>query len=254
QVFQPLTPLAAFNGVATGSGIAPWTLAVLDNVQGNGGELISWSMEACTEREDPPLLIRNETLWLEAGNTKPISDLNLRAQDPSTAPADMVFTLVTLPDSGVLELSGIPLAVGETFTQENINNGDLTYTATTADPSSPAADQFDFTVTSATGGWVGVPTFIIDVRPVSNDKLLKGGWSIYPNPATDMLTLTRDQVPAGDVTIRLVDIQGRIILQKKMDYARQTEQLNVSEIAEGVYGVQVSDENGVFVHKVLIKR
>ncbi|MEL6626272.1 MAG: reprolysin-like metallopeptidase [Bacteroidota bacterium] len=251
QSFIPLTPLSAFDGGPSGSGVAPWTLSILDNIQGTGGRFVDWKLEVCNAGASAPILLRNETLWLEAGNTRVISDLILRAQEITTLPADMIFTIVTLPDSGTIALAGAALTIGSTFTQEDINNGDFTYTSNGAVAS---ADQFDFTVTSANGGWLGVPTFEIDVRPVSNDDVLENGWSIYPNPAQDILMVEWDQVPVGNVSIKLFDVQGRTIITQTFANVQQIEKLDVSRIPSGVYGVQVSDENGIFVRKVLIER
>jgi hypothetical protein len=75
----------------------------------------------------------------------------LLTTDIDDGPADLTYTLTDTPDSGQLRLNGAPIAVGGTFTQDDVNNGRLTYLHNGVDQS---RDEFAFTV--ADGGESGV--------------------------------------------------------------------------------------------------
>jgi hypothetical protein len=82
--------------------------------------------------------------------------------DPGDAASEVVYTLTALPVQGTLYLDGTALAPGDSFTQQNINDGLLTYTndatlpdanpdgfsfSVADDDSTPVADSFTINVT-----------------------------------------------------------------------------------------------------------
>lgn len=72
----------------------------------------------------PPSLVAN-TIRIAIGSSNFINAAELLAVDEGTAPENIVFTLETLPpaSTGILMKDGEPLAVGETFTQADIDAG-----------------------------------------------------------------------------------------------------------------------------------
>ena len=64
-----------------------------------------------------------------------------------TAAGELVYALTTAPMHGTVRASGSDLGVNDTFTQEDIDNGALTYEH---DGTETASDSFDFTVTDGT--------------------------------------------------------------------------------------------------------
>ncbi|NEO52128.1 MAG: tandem-95 repeat protein [Okeania sp. SIO3B5] len=100
---------------------------------------------------DPPV---GTTTDLSAfiGQTKVIPTENLQFIDPDVAtatPASVQYTLTEVPTLGTLQQGGETLAVGSTFTQENLDNGEISYATTTA---GIGTDSFNFLVTDQEGG------------------------------------------------------------------------------------------------------
>lgn len=87
----------------------------------------------------------------QAGSLE-INAAQLRTDDPDDGPAELTYTLTAAPARGVLHLNGVDLVTGDTFTQDDVNNGRVSYTHNGADKT---ADAFDFTV--ADGGEDGAP-------------------------------------------------------------------------------------------------
>ncbi len=65
---------------------------------------------------------------------------------------------------------------------------------------------------------------------------------IYPNPARDVLNVSFDLGQDADATITIMDIMGRTVFQSSNNYlsGKQTETINVSNLAEGHYILTVS--------------
>ncbi len=112
---------------------------------------------------------------VDAAMTTVITSADLQATDEETAdPNLLVFTIMSAPVEGQLELTTNPgVAVG-TFTQADIDNGDLVYVHTGA---SDVIDSFDFTVSDGSLS-SGVQTFSLftgDVVPfASGDATVTG--------------------------------------------------------------------------------
>ncbi|MEZ4684607.1 MAG: T9SS type A sorting domain-containing protein [Bacteroidia bacterium] len=76
---------------------------------------------------------------------------------------------------------------------------------------------------------------------------------LYPNPASDRLTLSGDF--AAKATIRLFSLSGKLVLSPKVVQPGSPEvELNVSSLSAGMYFLQVMSESGrVWSEKVLVE-
>jgi uncharacterized repeat protein (TIGR01451 family) len=116
-----------------------------------------------------PVQTVNATLNVNEGDAELITQTNLRYIDGEQTAAEVTYTVATVPVNGTLLLGATPLVASDTFTQAQINNGQLSYQH---DGSETAFDSFDFTVTD---GFVTVPltdTFNININAVNDDPTL----------------------------------------------------------------------------------
>ena len=86
--------------------------------------------------------IRAHMVSIELGGSIVIDSALLRAEDPDDGPSGLTYTITALPTSGTLELAGATVSLGQTFTQQTIDAGLLSYTHNGVDEST---DSFDFT-------------------------------------------------------------------------------------------------------------
>ena len=86
-----------------------------------------------------------------------ISNTYLRAEHAGLYHHFITYTLTSLPAYGSLKLDGTILGLNDTFTQEDIDLGKLTFT----DDQSHTNDSFSFTVADTIGGSVAESTFEI---------------------------------------------------------------------------------------------
>ena len=82
---------------------------------------------------------------------------HLRAEHAGLYHDLITYTLTVLPVNGVLKLDGVVLAVNDTFTQQNLDDGKLTFT----DDESHVNGEFSFTVADVIGGTIAESEFSI---------------------------------------------------------------------------------------------
>jgi len=71
---------------------------------------------------------------------------------------------------------------------------------------------------------------------------------IYPNPTNSGIVTIQSSV-SGEKYIKLFDINGRLVLNKKLN----SDYLNIGSIDSGMYFVQVTVEGKISNSKLIIK-
>jgi len=79
------------------------------------------------------------------------------------------------------------------------------------------------------------PDLISDTK----DELTDSNFVVYPNPTTTELTVAFTQRQSGK--LRLINLQGQLLLQQDFRDTKQLD-LNVGHLAEGLYYIQVTDD------------
>lgn len=80
------------------------------------------------------------------------------------------------------------------------------------------------------------------------------GISVWPNPATDVLSITLGQA-TGRVSVDMMDVTGRVIRSTSSNrvQANGTMQMKVSDLATGEYMVRVKHDRGTSMHRVVVR-
>ncbi|RLS75286.1 MAG: DUF2341 domain-containing protein, partial [Planctomycetota bacterium] len=133
----------------------------------------------------------------------------LLTTDVDNSNNELVYTLSILPAQGVLKLNGITLGSGDTFTQTQVNAGQLTYDH---DGTEGATDSFSFSVDDGLGTDTGVLVNfqingINDNSPVitSNGAGPATGISVSENStAVTIVQATDTDLPAETITYSIV--------------------------------------------------
>lgn len=109
-----------------------------------------------------PQVTTDVELSTSFGQTSVITSSLLNTTDASgITPADLTYTLATIPADGNLDLNGVPLAVGGQFTQADIDDGGLTFVNT---GSTATTDDFTFTVADTNGNTSPQATYAIQIN------------------------------------------------------------------------------------------
>lgn len=244
-------PLSAFNG-QNSTGI--WTLRVKDNIVGGGGGFTAFSLEFCASASiQPPYLVNNNVLELTPGANAIIPNNLLLTEDANNSATQLDYTLVTVPQYGILDKTGAgTLKPGDHFTQADINNGILRFYdyGTNTGP-----DGFRFVVTDGEGGFLAVPKFIINAVMVNTQDAANRplNFDVYPNPASETVWVNIDRLESSNLRISLWDLSGRMVLEDLLPAGTNQLRLNTSAFASGMYVVRVEGARGVGLKKVVLR-
>ena len=91
------------------------------------------------------------------------------------------------------------------------------------------------------------------VGRLSNSNEIEESFSIFPNPAKDVLNVTFETNESSDVTITITDVLGKTILNQTNSYSegQQTEPLDVSRLNKGYYFISIRNGDHVRTMKFI---
>jgi len=113
----------------------------------------------------PPILNANNGIRVDEGGTTTVLQYNLETIDSEDGPKRITYTLTEIPVNGELKKTGVVLGVSDTFTQNDINTGQLTYTH---DGSETTADSFKVDVSDRFGAIINDIIVSITINPVND--------------------------------------------------------------------------------------
>jgi len=101
------------------------------------------------------------------------------------------------------------------------------------------------------------PRFGLLMDPSAVTELNKNNaLSIFPNPASDHLTVTLQDVHDAVTAIQLVDMNGKIVLLKNENIYSENNQINIAtkHVPSGMYLVQVRSQHGIYNGRVVVSK
>jgi VCBS repeat-containing protein len=163
---------------------------------GTGGSIPETTFNiTITPVNDAPTLAANAGLTVNEGGSGAITTAALQATDPDTGAAQLTYTLTAAPSKGTLSLNGAPLAVSGTFTQDDIDQGRVTYAH---DGSETTGDAFTFSVGDGSGGSIGATSFNVTVNPANDAPVLAVNTGVTVNEGATT-TVTTAMLRTTDV-------------------------------------------------------
>ena len=93
--------------------------------------------------------------------------------------------------------------------------------------------------------------FIYSRVVLLQNKSTKGGYVIYPNPASNFIAISRGPVNNTTLKIQLYDAIGRKLLDKII--TASSEEINVAQISSGTYLLRMIQNNEVYTQKIIVK-
>jgi hypothetical protein len=84
---------------------------------------------------------------------------------------------------------------------------------------------------------------------------IKEPFSIYPNPATNVvviqnLSIGNDKIVNTNTSIQVSDVNGRVVL--RAGQIKSTEIINVSKLSPGVYFIQIETGKNLITKKIIV--
>lgn len=156
----------------------------------------------------------------------------------------------TTPDNGSTNGTATVSATGGThhytFTWDNGMTGESI--------TGLAAGDYTVTVTDYYGCPAGTQTVSVDSNVGIEDALEAAGISslkAFPNPTSGTLRLDVTLQQMDDLSIRMFDVNGRVVYSKMIKAINYNEDLDMSGLSAGVYVLQLQTSQGVARHRVV---
>jgi hypothetical protein len=151
---------------------------------------------------DAPQIVSNHLLGLSEGSSRTIGQTFLQLSDADNTYTELVYYITQLPAYGALILGGTSLDIADTFTQEDINNGLLSYQHNGAET---VSDQFTFTISD---GIASLPETVFQISISANNDtpilVLNTGLSLEEGTqqsiGSDILMVTDSDNTASELT------------------------------------------------------
>ncbi|WP_044169973.1 FG-GAP-like repeat-containing protein, partial [Kamptonema formosum] len=193
------------------------------------------------DNDNPPVIATNAALTADEGATTPIANTVLNVTDTEQTPAELTYTVTSFPGNGTLYLSGVEIAVSDTFTQADIDSGNLTYTH---DGSETTSDSFNFTVSDGAGGSISETTFSITVNPTNDAPTLANALANQSATEDSAFTFaiaasTFDDVDAGDTLTYSATLSDSTALPAWLTFDASTGTFNGTPANEDVGTISV---------------
>jgi VCBS repeat-containing protein len=163
------------------------------------------------------VLDTNTGITVNEGGQTFITTTELSSSDIDNSAAQLTYNVTVSPTLGQLERNANPGVAITSFTQEEIDNGEILYVHAGGENTS---DQFTFTVTDGAGGAVTATVFNITVTPVNDPPVigtnngLTLGEGATATITTALLEVTDvDSTPAQiEYTVMVPPTNGRLEL------------------------------------------
>ncbi|MEO0468586.1 MAG: T9SS type A sorting domain-containing protein [Bacteroidota bacterium] len=96
----------------------------------------------------------------------------------------------------------------------------------------------------------------IEIWATSIDDELSAGiqdWTIFPNPATDVLNIDISLYRSQTIQIQMIDVKGKVLWRKNGEMLNFSQQISLEAFAAGVYLLQVTTEQGRMQKKIVVR-
>lgn len=95
-------------------------------------------------------------------------------------------------------------------------------------------------------------TILTHIRVLNFDESINEVIKVYPNPSNGLLNIDAKGLTTESVEITIVDAHGKLILSKTIKSFTGFEVLNLKDLSEGVYQIQIQSEQQLLIQKVIL--
>lgn len=120
----------------------------------------------------------------------------------------------------------------------------------------PPLGTYTYVVTQNICGNIKTDTVTVNVSPsgISENTFFANGISLYPQPTKDILNVSLSNYYEPSVQIKIIDINGREILNKELQVTNYKITVSTENISNGVYILQVLSKNQIAQKRLIIAK
>ena len=152
-------------------------------------------------------------------------------------------------------VNGTPSATGASQLGATITVSGATYVLQTRTFTATSAGTYYFILNNATPIIATSTSLRLDTVSFSsvlaNNQFLATNFDVYPNPARNFVTIS-NTTDALINNAEIVDMNGRVVKTQKVANVNEA-QINISDLAKGVYMMKISSDRGNLTKKLVIE-
>ncbi len=229
-----------------------WTLKVVDYYTGDTGTINSWSLELCEAQSVTNSTFTNNPITVGTNSTYIVKQTDIEASSTGSTAAEQVYMLTTLPSVGQLRLNNITLGIGDTFSQNDVNTGLVTYVNTSG---VTTTDLFKADITNATGGFLADQQIDITIdATLSVDEAFfeTSGLTVFPTVSDGRFAIT-SKTNIGTLTVELFKLTGQTVYKGSLNlFKGDVGYIEANYLPSGIYVLKISSENKQGSKKLVI--
>jgi len=108
--------------------------------------------------------------------------------------------------------------------------------------------QYIYAGTGGSGVWKRPLSELIGIEDINENNDLV----VYPNPASDKVTITNNDNFAKEIAVSIFNITGQQIMSDKFKNLNKIE-LDISKVEKGIYFLKIQMDNQIDDHKLIIQ-
>jgi hypothetical protein len=95
----------------------------------------------------------------------------------------------------------------------------------------------------------------ISTASLDKEGTLESQLVVYPNPASENVSILFDGVPKGDVTVQIMGLNGQVVYQSQhvSNGTLEVKNITINSFKSGVYIVNIATSNQQFIQKLILK-
>mgnify|MGYP001041512204 FL=1 len=256
-IIKPAQSLASSAGK---SSLGTWLLVANDNTAQNGGVWVNGYLDGATitvctaEANTSVPTFSSSTISITANGTTVFTGSDMTASSDSETAEQQTYTIVVAPTKGEIIKNGVALSTGGTFTQADIDAGNVAYSNT---QTSLFNDQFKVDITNSLNGWLANQEINLEATSLSTNSFELSNLSVYPNPSNGLINVSFQTTSNDAVEIVLFDLQGRKVFRSKQNSNNQSmfnQSINTRRLSNGIYLLRAIQGNRSTTKRVIISK
>uniref|UniRef100_A0A8C9VYX6 Chondroitin sulfate proteoglycan 4 n=1 Tax=Scleropages formosus TaxID=113540 RepID=A0A8C9VYX6_SCLFO len=208
-----------------------FTLMAFVSELSRSSQPITVSITVLPINDEPPIMMRNTGLELLVGEEAEITANMLTTEDQDTPPEELIYS-IEVPSNGIVALKASPDESIHSFTQANLNNGEVIFIH-----KGSQSGEFGFTVTD---GEHTSPlySFIVTARELKISVETEGELIVYPGTRQAITSEVLKAVineDGDEITYRVVERPhlGRVVSTARRNRSEEVSSFTQSELESG---------------------
>ena len=189
---------------------------------------------------DPPVLETNSSFSVDEGDSFTVSDDQLEATDIDNDASEIIYQLTGLSSNGTINKGSAALGLNDIFSQEDIDNQDISYTH---DGSETTTDSFDFEVGDGTNT-LNEASLEITVNPQNDAPELANNQGLTLDRGAEAfiskqeLKATDEDNSSGELSFEVVQLPANGSLNKDGQAMSLNDLFTQKDINQGLISYQ----------------